>query len=128
MWNADSLSREQIQEFLKSSQAIKLAGCGRGEKYAWVELVLGAQQYGALGKRERGVVRSRWRRSNNISSRPEPGGVGTRGAGDERHGVGTQNECRQIAATGAMQIAASVSATVPIAGQGGRGNAGAPTH
>ena len=37
MWNAGSLSREQIREFLKSSQGIEFAGCGRNEKYPWVE-------------------------------------------------------------------------------------------
>jgi hypothetical protein len=58
MWNAESLSREQIREFLQSSQPIEFAGCGRNEKYAWVERVLGAQNYGALGKGERGVVRA----------------------------------------------------------------------
>src|SRR6266571_3523179 len=58
MWNAESLSREQIREFLKSSQPIEFAGCGRNEKYAWVERVLGAQKYGELGKSERGVVRA----------------------------------------------------------------------
>ena len=56
MWNAESLSREQIREFLKSSQAIEFAGCGRNEKYAWVEQVLSAQEYGELCKRERGLV------------------------------------------------------------------------
>lgn len=58
MWNAESLSREQIREFLKSSEPIDFAGCGRKEKYAWVESVLGAQNYGELRKRERGVVRA----------------------------------------------------------------------
>jgi len=58
MWNAESLSREQIREFLKSSQPIEFGGCGRNEKYAWVERVLGAHNYGELGKRERGVVRA----------------------------------------------------------------------
>src|SRR5947208_15752899 len=58
MWNAESLSREQIREFLKSSQPIEFGGCGRNEKYAWVERVLGAQNYGDLGKGERGVVRA----------------------------------------------------------------------
>ena len=57
MRNAESLSQEQIREFLNSTQPIELAGCGRGERYAWVEQVLGAQKYAALGKRERGVVR-----------------------------------------------------------------------
>ena len=58
MWNAESLSREQIREFLKSSQGIEFAGCGRNEKYPWVEGVLKAQDYGKLTKGERGVVRA----------------------------------------------------------------------
>jgi hypothetical protein len=58
MWNAEGLSREQIQEFLKSSAPIEFVGCGRDEKYAWVEQVLGVQNYADLGKRERGVVRA----------------------------------------------------------------------
>jgi transposase InsO family protein len=58
MENAESLSREQIREFLKASQPIELAGCGRSEKYAWVESVLKAQSYSELGKGERGVVRA----------------------------------------------------------------------
>jgi transposase InsO family protein len=56
--NAESLSQEQIREFLKSSQPIEFAGCGRNEKYAWIERVLGAQNYRELGRRERGVVRA----------------------------------------------------------------------
>lgn len=58
MWNAESLSREQIREFLESSEAIKFTGCGRSEKYAWVERVLAAQNYGDLSKKGRGVVRA----------------------------------------------------------------------
>jgi hypothetical protein len=58
MWNTESLSREQIREFLKSSEPIEFAGCGRNEKYAWVERVLGAQNYGELSRGERGVVRA----------------------------------------------------------------------
>lgn len=58
MMNAESLSQEQIREFLKSSQPIQFAGCQRSERYAWVERVLGAQNYGALGKGERGAVRA----------------------------------------------------------------------
>lgn len=57
MRNAESLSQEQIREFLKSSQAIEFAGCDRNEKYAWVEQVLRAQDYARLSKRGRGVVR-----------------------------------------------------------------------
>jgi transposase InsO family protein len=58
MWNTESLSREQIREFLKSSEPIEFAGCGRNEKYGWVERVLGAQNYGELSRGERGVVRA----------------------------------------------------------------------
>ena len=58
MRNAESLSQEQIGEFLQSSQPIEFTGCGRNEKYAWVERVLKAQNYAGLGKRERGVVRA----------------------------------------------------------------------
>ncbi len=58
MWNAESLSREQIREFLASSEPIEFAGCGRKQRYAWVERVLAAQRYGELSKRERGVVRA----------------------------------------------------------------------
>jgi transposase InsO family protein len=58
MRNAESLSQEQIREFLQSSQAIEFASCNRGEKYAWVEQVLRAQNYAGLSKRGRGVVRA----------------------------------------------------------------------
>ena len=56
MQNAESLSQKQIREFLESSQPIEF-GCGRNEKYAWLERVLQVQNYAGLSKRERGVVR-----------------------------------------------------------------------
>src|SRR2546427_3133830 len=56
MRNAESLSQDQIREFLQSSQPIEFAGCGRNEKYAWVESVLKAQNYGGVSKRGRGGV------------------------------------------------------------------------
>ena len=68
MRNAESLSREQIREFLESSQVIEFAGCGRDEKYGWVERVLRAQNYGALGKRERGPVRAYVRKVTGLSA------------------------------------------------------------
>ena len=58
MQNAERLSPEQIREFLQSSGEIEFAGCGRAQVYAWTEQVLVAQEYGKLGKRERGVVRA----------------------------------------------------------------------
>ena len=58
MRKAESLSRDQIREFLQSSEGIEFGGCGGAEKYAWVEGVLRAQDYGQLSKGERGVVRA----------------------------------------------------------------------
>lgn len=68
MGNAESLSREQIREFLQSSEPIEFVGCGRDEKYAWVERVLKAQHYGELSKRERGVVRAYMEKVTGMSA------------------------------------------------------------
>src|SRR5579871_2869935 len=67
MQNAESLSREQIQEFLRSSEPIEFAGVGREERYGWVERVLAAQDYGKLGKGERGLVRAYVRKVTGLS-------------------------------------------------------------
>jgi transposase InsO family protein len=67
MWNAESLSREQIREFLKSSRPIEFVARGRDEKYAWVEQVLEAQDYAVLARRERGVVRSYLEKVTGVS-------------------------------------------------------------
>lgn len=67
MQNAESLSREQIQEFLRSSEPIEFTGGGREERYGWVQGVLGAQKYGELGKIERGVVREYVRKVTGLS-------------------------------------------------------------
>ena len=67
MQNAESLSREQIQEFLRSSEPIQFAGGGREERYGWVEAVLAAQNYGELGKGERGLVRAYVRKMTGLS-------------------------------------------------------------
>ena len=58
MQNAESLSREQIQEFLRSSEPIEFGGSGREARYGWVERVLSAQKYGELSKGQRGLVRA----------------------------------------------------------------------
>ncbi len=58
MQNAENLSQEQIREFLESSREIEFAGCGRAEIYAWTERVLVSQEFGSLGKRERGMIRA----------------------------------------------------------------------
>jgi hypothetical protein len=57
MQNAESLSHEQVREFLRSSREVEFAGCRRAEIYAWVERTLVAQRYGSLGKPARGLIR-----------------------------------------------------------------------
>src|SRR5215831_4641400 len=68
MQNAESLSQEQIQEFLRSSEPIEFAGSGRQQRYSWVERVLAAQNYGRLGKRQRGLVRAYVRKVTGLSN------------------------------------------------------------
>ena len=58
MRNADALTREQIQEFLKGSEGIEFSGQNRSELYGWVQQVLVAQEYAAQGKKERGGIRA----------------------------------------------------------------------
>jgi len=58
MSNAESLSRDQIREFLASSEPIEFSGRGRKERYAWVERVLTTQRYSELSKGDRGLVRA----------------------------------------------------------------------
>jgi hypothetical protein len=45
MQNAESLSRDQIQEFLRSSEPIEFTSGGREQRYLWVEQVLAAQNF-----------------------------------------------------------------------------------
>lgn len=104
MRNAESLSREQIREFLKSSESIEFAGCGRKEKYAWVERVLQAQRYAELGKRERGVVRAYVEKVTGISVSQATRLIRTfldegivRVAPYQRHRFGTQYTAEDIA-------------------------------
>jgi transposase InsO family protein len=67
MQNAESLSLDQIREFLRSSEPIEFNSGGREERYGWVERVLAAQKYGKLGKRERGLVRAYVRKVTGLS-------------------------------------------------------------
>jgi len=67
MQNAESLSRDQIREFLRSSEPIEFTSGGREERYGWVERVLAAQKYGKLGKGERGLVRAYVRKVTGLS-------------------------------------------------------------
>jgi transposase InsO family protein len=67
MQNAESLSRDQIQEFLRSSEPIEFTSSGREERYLWMERVLVAQKYRELGKGERGLVRAYLRKVTGLS-------------------------------------------------------------
>lgn len=67
MQNAEGLSRDQIQEFLRSSEPIEFSSSGREERYLWVERVLVAQKYRDLKKRERGLVRAYLRKVTGLS-------------------------------------------------------------
>ena len=56
--NVESLTEEQIQQFLTGSETIKFRGQNRAELYGWVERVLVAQEYATRGKKQRGAVRA----------------------------------------------------------------------
>jgi transposase InsO family protein len=59
MQNAERLTPEQIQEFLKGSQGVEFAGQSRAERYEFVQRVLVAQEYAAQkGKKRRGAIRA----------------------------------------------------------------------
>ena len=58
MRNAEALTREQIQAFLKGNEGIEFSGQNRGELYGWVQGVLVAQEYAAQDKKERGAIRA----------------------------------------------------------------------
>src|SRR6516164_7834002 len=58
MQNAETLTQEQIQEFLKGSQAIEFTARNRGELYGFVQRVLIAQEYAAQSKKQRGRIRA----------------------------------------------------------------------
>ena len=58
MQNAESLSWEQIVEFLKGSETIEFQGQIRAEWCGWVGRVLVAQEYATQGKKQRGRVRA----------------------------------------------------------------------
>ena len=67
MQNAEGLSRNQIQEFLRSSDPIEFSSGGLEERYLWVEQVLAAQKYRDLRKGERGLVRAYVRKVTGLS-------------------------------------------------------------
>jgi len=54
---AEKLSLDQIEAFLKASDEIRFAGENREQVYRWVEQVLRQQQYPKQGRKARGLVR-----------------------------------------------------------------------
>ncbi len=57
MQHAEHLSLAQMREFLSASSSLSFAGSGRQQIYGLVERVLRAQNYLALTKKDKGVVR-----------------------------------------------------------------------
>ena len=58
MQNAESLTAQQISEFLKGSEGIEFAGQGRAEIYGWIEGMLTAQRYRQQRRKQRGALRA----------------------------------------------------------------------
>lgn len=58
MDNAEGLTEDQIQEFLRGSQTIEFSGQSRADRYAFIQRVLVAQEYAAKAKKQRGAVRA----------------------------------------------------------------------
>jgi transposase InsO family protein len=67
MRNAERLSGDQIQEFLKLSRDIEFTGQSRAEVYAWIQRVLVAQEYARQGKKQRGAIRAYVRKVTGLS-------------------------------------------------------------
>ena len=57
MSEAEKLSGEQIEEFLKGSQEHKFQGKGLAEVYEWITRTLRVQEYRKQGKRMRGLLK-----------------------------------------------------------------------
>jgi transposase InsO family protein len=68
MQNAETMSQEQIREFLGSSAGIEFGGGGRSEVYAWTERVLVAQEFGRQRKKGRGVIRAYVEKMTGLST------------------------------------------------------------
>jgi hypothetical protein len=55
--DGERISLVQIQAFLEGSQELRFESNGRSERCAWVERTLVEQEYGGLGRTEKGLVR-----------------------------------------------------------------------
>jgi len=51
------MSLEQIRAFLEASEPVEFAGQSREETYRWLEQTLRAQDYGRLGRADKGLMR-----------------------------------------------------------------------
>jgi len=58
MEHGESLSPQQMGEFLRGSEALRFAGQSRAEVYAWVQETLLRQEYFRQGKQQRGLIRA----------------------------------------------------------------------
>ena len=58
MEHGESLSPQQMGEFLRGSEAVRFAGQNRAEVYAWVQETLLRQEYFRRGKKQRGLIRA----------------------------------------------------------------------
>ena len=67
MQNAETLSPNQIGEFLKLSREIEFTAQNRAEVYAWVQRTLVAQAYARQGKKLRGTRRAYIRKVTGLS-------------------------------------------------------------
>jgi transposase InsO family protein len=67
MQNAETLSLQQINEFLKGSEGVEFSGQSRAGIYAWTERLLVAQEYARQGRKQRGTIRSYLRKVTGLS-------------------------------------------------------------
>jgi hypothetical protein len=55
--DGERISLDQIRAFLEGSQELRFESSGRSERCAWVERTLVQQEYGGLGRAQKGLVR-----------------------------------------------------------------------
>jgi transposase InsO family protein len=67
MQSGERLSLEQIRAFLEASEEVEFAGRNREEVYGWVEETLRQQNYGELGRADRGLVRRYLQKMTGLS-------------------------------------------------------------
>src|ERR1022692_223280 len=68
MQNSETLTREQIDDFLKGTEGVSFVGEKKKEVYAWVERVLVSQEFLQQDKKLRGAVRAYVEKMTGLSS------------------------------------------------------------